>query len=268
MNSKEEMTKCYLTNPLKGKIIRNIDNDQIEYFYFNEALLIKAKSDEIINGCLLEGETNLKFQNKQFSFNRFDLFFMPPNSEIAIDIKHSELNNKICIFRSKLIGPIEAKFELQKFSFDKFIPRGELGSNSNMATYRKVWTAIMNGYFMSGFTSIPSEVLSHGVITSVNLEENKDKTIEIYPHIHPEFPELYIFCIDDDNYAVTQYLINSDGQSVAKDLVDGEGLFFPGYLGHANFAKPTNKQIKFCLYLWIIPTYGKTDTIKPITLRV
>ena len=137
-----------------------------------------------------------------------------------------------------------------------------------MATYRTVWTAFKNGYFMSGFTNIPLESLRSGVITSVNLEETNEGNIEIYPHIHPEYPEVYIMCIDDVNYAVSQYLINTEGKSICKDLSDGEGLFFPGNLGHSNICRPFYKGPKFCMYMWMIATRGKIETVSPITLKV
>ena len=75
-------------------------------------------------------------------------------------------------------------------------------------------------------------------------------------------------CIDDDNYAITQYLINKEGKSICKDLKDGDGLFFPGDLGHSNFARPFYKDLKYCMYYWCIPTFGKVDLVDPITMMV
>jgi hypothetical protein len=101
-----------------------------------------------------------------------------------------------------------------------------------------------------------------------HLIKNENDDIEIYPHIHPEYPEVYIMCIDDENYAISQYLINTKGQSVCRDLSDGEGLYFPGFLGHCNFTRPFYKNIKYCMYMWIIPTFGKVETVEPITIKV
>ncbi|MFX0142330.1 MAG: hypothetical protein ACFFDN_52305 [Candidatus Hodarchaeota archaeon] len=138
-----------------------------------------------------------------------------------------------------------------------------------MSTYRSVWTAFDNSFFMSGITNIPNSSLKTGVVTSVNLEKNIEKgDAQIYTHIHPDYPKLYIFLIDDYNYAITQYLIDSKGQSVCKDLSNGDGLIFPGHLGHINFARPYYKNLKYCSYIWFIPTFGKKKQIEPITLRV
>ncbi|MEJ2249933.1 MAG: hypothetical protein P8Y70_07025 [Candidatus Lokiarchaeota archaeon] len=137
----------------------------------------------------------------------------------------------------------------------------------SITSYRTVWTAFKNGYFMSGITNIPIEALRQGVLTSVNLEKDKDNNTKIYPHIHPDFPELYLFCIDDKATSITQYLINEKGESVCKDLEDGEGLFFPGNLGHMNFGKPSYKNLDYCMYIWIIPTFGIQKEINPNTLH-
>ena len=63
---------------------------------------------------------------------------------------------------------------------------------------------------MSGFTNIPNESLKQGVITSVNLERNQDGNMEIYSHIHPDYPEVYIMCIDDNNYAEVPFVEQED----------------------------------------------------------
>ena len=195
------------------------------------------------------------------------MFFLPPKSKIYIESKDYNKKCKICLYIATLDEKVKAKFEVQQFNKEELVPRGELSSNKSMATLRTVWTGIKNGYFMSGFTRIPNEALKQGVVTSVNLEEEGNGMKGIYPHVHPEYPEVYIFCIDDPNYAITQYLVNEDGQSVSKDLTNGEGVFFPGNLGHMNFAKPYAKELSYCSYMWMICTYGKIDDIKPITLK-
>ncbi len=266
---KDQMFRFYFNDPISQGVERSLNAVKLEYFYFDKKLKIKCKQNQVICGCLLLGKASLLYEGFLYDLNQFDLFFLPPKAEILIEQKANSSNNgKICLCYSPIEKEVVAKFELQHFVPIKFQPRGEYGSGSKMATYRTVWTAIMNGYFMAGFTNIPNEVLTQGVITSVNLEESKEGNKQIFPHIHPEFPECYIFCIDDENYAITQYLINSNGESVCKDLTDGEGLFFPGRLGHCNFARPTNKTLNFCQYLWIIPTFGRISEIKPITLKI
>lgn len=263
------MEKFFFKAPQSKAIKRQLNNDKLQYFYFHEDISIYTKKNEVLNGCLLKGQCELKYQTKSFNLNQFDIFFIPPNNEISIHLNTDEDQDyKICLYYSRIETPIEAEFELQQFSLDKFVPRGEFSSDRRMATYRTVWTAIQNGYFMSGFTNIPYKALKQGVVTSVNIETESESDKEIFPHIHPEFPEVYIFCIDDDKYAITQYLIDENGSSVCQDITDGGGVFFPGYLGHMNFAKPFGKKIKYCMYLWYISTLGKATTIVPETLRV
>jgi hypothetical protein len=266
---KDEMINFYFEDPKSKALERQMGTNRLQYFYFYEDLNIFTKESEILNGCLLKGKCKLNYQNKVFSLNQFDFFFLPPNQNIKIQL-NSETNEpyKICLYYSNIKGKVSAEFELQTFDLEKFIPRGDFSTEKRMTTYRTVWTAIRNGYFMSGFTNIPNKALKQGVVTSVNIESSYREEKEIYPHIHPEFPEVYIFCIDDDKYAITQYLIDEEGNSVCKDLTDGEGVFFPGNLGHMNFAKPFGKEIKYCMYLWFISTLGKVKTISPQTLRV
>jgi len=263
------MRNFYFEDPKSNAIKRQLDNNRLRYFYFNEDLSIFTKDNEVLSGCLLKGQCELKFQSNTFELNQFDIFFLPPNKEVSIHLNSiQEQDYKICLYYSRVTAPVVAKFELQKFSLNKFVPRGEFSSERRMATYRTVWTAIRNGYFMSGFTNIPNRALKQGVVTSVNIETESENDKEIFPHIHPEFPEVYIFCIDDDKYAVTQYLIDEEGSSVCQDIIDGGGIFFPGNLGHMNFAKPFGKEIKYCMYLWYISTLGKATTVVPKTLRV
>jgi hypothetical protein len=267
--SKSEMMDFYFENPIKNTIVRTIDSSEMKYFYFNKDLKIKTKIDEVLNGCLLSGNTKIIYNQKFYELNQFDFFFLPSDVSIIIKVQPKNRENlKICIYSYYIKTTPNTAFEIQRFDMDKLLARGEQGSEEKMATFRTVWTAIKNGYFMSGFTNIPNESLRQGTITSVNLEENKDGKREIYSHIHPEYPEVYIMCIDDPNYAITQYLINTQGQSICRDLQNGDGLFFPGELGHCNFAKPLYKELKYCMYMWIIPTYGKTDTVNPITLKI
>jgi len=267
--TKSEMNSFFLEDPRKEMIERELNKIKMQYYYFNNDLKIRTKENEILNGCLLAGNAVIVYNDISYDFNKFDFFFLPSNQEIIIKIDPQlSKNNKICLINCPMRGEINAKFEIQHFDMKKFIPRGEYGSKEKMATYRTVWTAIKNGYFMSGFTNIPNESLKQGVITSVNLEKNDDGNIEIYPHIHPEYPEVYIMCIDNENYAISQYLINMNGQSTCRDLTDGEGLFFPGNLGHSNFARPFYKNLKYCMYMWIMFTKGLTETVQPITLKV
>ena len=265
-SEKEELNSYYFTNPSDKVLERMLENVKLRYFYFENQLLIQSEPREVINGCLLEGKGTLEFQGENIEINKFDIFFLPPNKLISIIIEGPE-SSKICLMHYQVENEVSALFELKKFDINEFLPRGEHSSTNLMSTYRTVWTAIKNGYFMSGFTNVPSRSLKEGTITSVNLEKNENGNEEIHAHIHPENPEVYIACIDDQKYALTQYLINRDGFSVSRDLMDGEGAFFPGECGHSNFARPTYKNLQYCMYLWIIPTYGKSLTVNPITLK-
>jgi hypothetical protein len=267
--TKSEMLSYFFQNPINKTVEKKIFNSTLKYFEFDADLIIKTKKDEVLNGCLLSGNNKIIYNEKDFTFNRFDFFFIPPDKKIIIKVKTGDNNPQIlCLVSYSGVDNIEADFEIQQFNLDKFLPRGEPSSENKMATFRTVWTAIKNGYFMSGFTNIPNQSLKQGVITSVNLEEDDGGIKEIYSHIHPDYPEVYIMCIDDQNYAITQYLINEKGQSVCMDLQDGDGLFFPGNLGHSNFARPFYKNLKYCMYMWIIPTFHNADSINPITLKV
>ncbi|MFX1321708.1 MAG: hypothetical protein ACFFAQ_08690 [Promethearchaeota archaeon] len=261
---KEELTKStmysfYFEDP-KEPVEREFNNVKLEYFYFDSELKLRTDKKEILNGSLLEGKALLIYEKSKFDLNQYDLFFIPPEKKFTINPKHK---CKICLVFSLSRKEVDAEFEIQRFNLEKFTPRGEFGSEHKMATYRTVWTAIKNGFFMSGFTNIPMEALKQGVVTSVNLEDDC-----IFSHVHPDFPEVYIYCIDDEHYAVTQYLVNSKGQSVCKDLSNGGGIFFPGKLGHMNFSKPHYRDLRYCLYLWIIPTFGIENDVRPITLRI
>lgn len=261
--SKESMNSFFLYDPKEGMIERELNGTKIEYLYFNEDLNLLTKPNEILNGCLLSGHAKIIHKGENIELNQFDFFFLPPGNSLTINIdSESRSKNKICIYYSPVEDDITLPFDIQHYSKDNFIPRGEPGSDKKMSTRRTVWTAIKNGYFMSGFTNIPNESIKQGVITSVNLEQD-----EVYPHIHPNNPEVYIMCIDDENYAVSQYLINIKGQTVVRDCTDGEGAFFPGSLGHSNFARPFYKEMDYCMYLWIIPTFGKSAGVDPITLK-
>jgi len=261
--SKASMYSFYLDNPINGMIERELNDTKIQYLYFDEGLDLLTKPNEILNGCLLSGHAKIIHKGEEYEFNQFDFFFLPPNNTLTISVdSESKIKNKICLYYSPIKEEIDLPFDVQQYSKDKFIPRGESGSSKKMSTRRTVWTAIKNGYFLSGFTNIPNESIKQGVITSVNLEQD-----EVYPHIHPDNPEVYIMCIDDDNYAISQYLINIKGETVVKDCVNGEGAFFPGSLGHSNFARPFYKELEYCMYLWIIPTFGKSTGVDPITLK-
>ena len=267
--SKDEMYSFYLKDPLEGLIERELNDTKIQYFYFDKDLDVNSRPNEIINACLLSGSAKIIYNGERYEINQFDIFFLPPNNSLTIQVDSNlKKKNKICIYHCPIQVEINFPFEIQHYNPEKFIPRGELGSDTKMATYRTVWTAFKNGFFMSGFTKIPLESLKSGVITSVNLEKTEEGNVEIYSHIHPEYPEVYIMCIDDKNYAISQYLINTEGKSICKDLSDGEGLFFSGNLGHSNFCRPFYKNIQYCMYLWIIPTFGKTEGVDPITLKV
>jgi hypothetical protein len=267
--SKSKMDSFFLEDPKSEPIERELNNTNMKYFYFEDNLKLKTGNKEILNGCLLSGNVDLNYNNSNTQLNQFDIFFIPPNREITLKLtSQSDTNRKICINSYHIGKDIDLDIEIRLFDLKKFIPRGDHGSKEKMATYRTVWTAIKNNYFMSGYTNIPNESLKQGVITSVNLVKNETGNIEIYPHNHPDYPEVYIMCIDDDNYAITQYLINEEGQSISKDLKDGEGLFFSGNLGHSNFARPFYKNMKYCMYYWCIPTFGNVDLVDPITMKV
>jgi hypothetical protein len=267
------MYNLYFSDPRQKQIIRTINQVTVRYYYFSESIMVFTGPNEVCNFCLLKGKVNLLREQAQTELRQFDLVFLPPNEQVQLIPRNQDpLTNKICIVTTPLLGEkgkkATPKMEIQRFSLEKFIPRGELGDTQKMATYREVWTAFKNGYFMSGFTNIPQQSLTQGVVTSVNIEKEKND-IKVFSHVHPGYPEIYIYCIDDPDgtVAVTQFLINKKGQSVSKDLTDGEGIFFDGSLGHINFTKPTYKQLEYCLYMWIIPTYGKAEDVVPITLR-
>ncbi|MFX1434134.1 MAG: hypothetical protein ACFFB1_10195 [Promethearchaeota archaeon] len=267
--TKKEMKKFYFGNPIQGKVIREILGTRIEYYFLENDLSLKTKPRTVLIGCILSGGLLLIHKKKEHKINQFDFFLLPPNSECQIKINPENDNkNKLCIFYSSLDQEGDYVFEIQRYAPDKFIPRGDHGSNEKMATYRTVWTAFKNELFMSGFTNIPSESLRSGVITSVNLEKNESGNIEIYSHVHPQYPEVYIMCIDDDKYAITQYLINEEGFSVCRDLSNGDGVFFPGSLGHSNFARPTYRKLNYAMYMWIIPTFGRKSGVNPVTLKI
>ncbi len=266
--SKSEMNSFYLEDPKNQPASKELNNTKMQYFYFKDDLKLVTKENEVLNGCLLSGDATLMHDGASQMIKQFDFFFLPPEQELVIKLPpQTNQPHKICSCSYSIEEKVKAHFEVQHFYMEKFIPRGEHGSETKMATYRTVWTAIKNGYFMSGFTNIPNESLKQGVITSVNLEKDDQGRIEVYPHIHPEYPEVYIMCIDDENYAISQYLINVKGESICKDLTNGEGLFFPGSLGHSNFSRPLYRDLKYCMYMWIIPTFGMANTVNPITLK-
>jgi hypothetical protein len=267
--TKSQMKSFFFEDPKGSPIERKIGDLCLRYFYFSSDLVIVTKKDEILNGCLLSGNGVLFYDGLSYNLDKFDMFFLPPDSEAEIKIR--PLDEDLCklsLLYTKIKNNLTANFELQHHQIDKFIARGDFSSSDRMATRRTVWTGILNGYYMSGFTSIPKESLVQGVVTSVNLDDMGRGIIEIHSHVHPNYPEVYIYCIDDDVYAVTQYLINEKGESICLDLVDGEGVFFPGSLGHMNFAKPTYKTLKYCSYMWMISTGGRALKIDPITLDV
>lgn len=270
--TRTEMHEFYFSDPKEEEYIKEIKNVKVKYHYFAEPINISTDKNQVCNFCLLKGTSEISRKQEKFTLNQFDLVFLPPNEVITLNPLVSEtFSNKLCVVTSPIQGEIGkeigATFEIQRFSLNKFVPRGELGDSQKMATYREVWTAFKNGYYMSGFTNIPQASLVQGVVTSVNLEKEGD-LIKVLSHIHPDYPEIYIYCIDDstETVAVTQFLINEKGQSISRDLTDGEGIFFDGSLGHINFTKPTYKKIKYCLYMWIIPTYGRVQDVIPITL--
>ncbi|MFO8019658.1 MAG: hypothetical protein R6U96_13610 [Promethearchaeia archaeon] len=267
--SRDRMNSYYLNDPTEEKIQRTLNGINMEYFYVEDDLQISAKEKEGVCGCLLSGEATIVYKMMEYELERFDFFFLPPDTELELTRRLGPNQiHKICLVHSSIDKLGSSDFQVAHYGAEKFIDRGEHGNEEKMATFRTVWTAIKNEYYMAGFTNIPPKSLQQGVITSVNLEENESGRTEVYPHIHPGFPEVYIMCIDDPNYSVSQYMINVDGESVCRDLSDGEGLFFPGSLGHSNFARPFYKDTKYCMYMWIIPSFGKQTGIEPITLRV
>lgn len=265
-NIKEKLYSYFFSDPSQEMVERELLNVKLRYFYFDNQLIIQTGPREIINGCLLSGDCAVEFEENTYQLGKFDIFFLPPTKSMLIEVKGSSIS-KICLMHSYAETEIKAQFELKKFDLDEFLPRGLHSSSNLMSTYRTVWTAIKNGYFMSGFTNVPQRSLNEGTITSVNLEKNAKGNDEIYAHIHPGYPEVYIACVDDEKYAMTQYLISQEGDSVSRDLTDGEGVFFPGECGHSNFTRPTTKNLDYCMYLWMIPTFGKSTTVNPITLK-
>ncbi|MHA1649388.1 MAG: hypothetical protein ACTSYB_04260 [Candidatus Helarchaeota archaeon] len=270
--TRHEMLTYFFDDPKDKEYVKEILGVIAKYYYFSEPFTISTRGNEVCNFCILKGSSILIRNEEKFTLNQFDFVFLPENETITIKPStSSRLENKICIVTSPVQGEpseaLDAKFDIQRFSLEKFVPRGELSDTRKMATYREVWTAFKNGYFMSGFTNIPRKSLIQGVVTSVNLEK-KNEEVHIVSHIHPNYPEIYIYCIDDEtkSVAVTQFLINAKGQSVCRDLTDGDGIFFDGSLGHMNFTKPTYKKIKYCLYMWIIPTFGKVQEVIPKSL--
>ncbi len=266
------MQDFFFDDPVSGKLKKSLGDTSVEYFYFDENFIIETKNKQVANAALLKGKSQLTLKDRKYELKQFDMFFLPPNTSVQIFPKEIDfINNKICIVKTPIISTDinpDCKFDLQRFEFNNFLPRGELSDNKKMGTFRTVWTAFKNGYFMSGLTDIPSISLKQGVVTSVNIEKSTNGDLEIYPHIHYGFPEVYIFCIPDKTTAVTQYLINNSGESIVRERYNGEGLLFPGHLGHMNFAKPNYKNLKYCIYMWIIGTYGKVANIEPITLKI
>ena len=268
LDSKSIMSSYFFENPKNTAVNRKLSGIQVSYYYFDLEIKLQTEKNQVLNGSLLLGSATLLIDEVESELNQFDIFFIPPKKKFIIKGKNKS-KYKIALVYSPIQITMDLAFEVQRYDIKNFITRGEPSSIEKMSTQRTVWTAFSNDFFMSGITNIPNESLKTGVVTSVNLEKNKEKDVfEIYSHVHPDFPELYIFLIDDANYAITQYLINSEGQSVCKDLSNGDGLFFPGHLGHINFAKPFYKNLKFCSYIWFIPTFGKKGGIEPITLKV
>lgn len=264
---KTVMNSLYFEDPLNKKIERSLNQVSLEYFYFKEDFNLKVPEEQVLCGCLLSGNSHLEYKEQKNNLEQFDFFFLPEGGQATITNRSQE-KSKICMLYSPILNRISKKFIIDPYQKADFIDRGESGSNTKMATFRRVWTAIKNGYFMAGITSLPRESLNQGVVTSVNIEESEEGGFRIYPHIHPDYPEVYIFAIDDKNYAITQYLINQKGETVCKDLTDGGGFFFPGELGHMNFGRPFYKKLKYCYYIWIIPTFGLRESVEPITLPV
>jgi hypothetical protein len=270
--SKSEMSSFFFEDPISGKFAKSLGDTSIEYFYYDKEFTIEVKDKQVANAGLLNGKSQLILGSKKFELFQFDMFFLPPNTSVQIIPEVEDyISNKICIVKTPIVDTTinpDIKFEIEKFEFNYFKPRGEFSSDKKMSTFRTVWTAFKNGYFMSGLTNIPNLSLKQGVLTSVNLVKNQNGKTEIYSHIHKGFPEIYIFCTSDKTTAVTQYLINEKGESIAKEMYNGEGLLFPGNLGHMNFSKPNYKNLKYCIFMWIIGTYGKTSSIEPESLKV
>lgn len=263
------MLSYFFEDPKESIIERNLDDSLIEYFYLKKDATIITSPQEVLNGCLLSGNISLVSKNKTYSLKQFDFFLLPPEINILMKT-NSKISEKckLCLYRYKTDQNTNFNLEIKSFSPEEFVARGEFGSKGNITTYRTVWTAFRNSFFMSGFTNIPNKSLRRGVITSVNLEQDEDNDVKVYPHIHPEHPEIYIMCIDHIKYGITQYLISREGDTVCKDLTNGDGVFFPGNLGHSNFARPFYKKLEYVMYMWIIPTFGKTETVNPETLRI
>ncbi|MFX1354704.1 MAG: hypothetical protein ACFFGP_12125, partial [Promethearchaeota archaeon] len=259
----------FFEDPKDHPIERNLSGTLMEYFYLKGSMNVKTNSQEVLNGCLLSGKLRLIYKQKTYELQQFDFFFIPPEKDVFFEA-YSQFSDqcKFCLYRYKTDQKVSFNLEIEHYNPKKFISRGKFGSKGEITTYRTVWTAIKNKFFMSGFTNIPNESLKRGVITSVNLEQDEEGNIEIYSHIHPEYPEVYIMCIDDKKYGITQYLVNQQGDSICRDLSDGDGVFFPGNLGHSNFAKPFYKKLNYVMYMWIIPTFGKTEIVTPTTLRI
>lgn len=277
--AKSLMNSFYFDDPSENRIEKTLDRVTLEYFYFENTLTLESPKDQVLCGCLLSGKASINYNGEEKYFEQFDFFFLPEEKNVSVKSTSSE-KCKICTLYSPIMSRKQMNFILESYKDANFIERGEMGSKQKMATFRKVWTAIKNGYFMAGITSIPNQSLRQGVVTSVNIkkvegneeleESNGSEGIsyKVLPHIHPDYPEVYIFAIDDENYAITQYLINQDGETICKDLTDGQGLFFLGNLGHMNFGRPFYKDLQYCYYIWIIPTFGLKDTVEPITLPV
>lgn len=267
--SKTEMLSYFFEDPKERIIERKMNGSLIEYFYLKGDTTIITNPQEILNGCLLSGNVNLVFKSKTYILKQFDFFLIPPETNVLMKIDSQFFGKcKLCLYRYRIDQDTNFNFEIKSYSQEEFVARGAFGSKGNITTYRTVWTAFQNSFFMSGFTNIPNKSLKCGVITSVNLEQDEDNNVKVYPHIHPEYPEVYIMCIDHVKYGITQYLINQEGDTVCKNLSNGDGVFFPGNLGHSNFARPFYKKLSYVMYMWIIPTFGKTEMVNPETLRI
>ncbi|MBD3256211.1 MAG: hypothetical protein GF383_14025 [Candidatus Lokiarchaeota archaeon] len=267
--SKDEMENFYFSDPTSEPVEKILEESEIRYFYFEKDLELSTETNQLLCGCLLKNNAVIVIEGAKYNLDKFDFFFLPPEKDIKIKVNPGlEEKYKICLYSYTLERIIKADFGVYHYSTKEFIGRGKKGSEKRMPSYSSVWTAIRNTYFMAGFTKIPADFLSGGVITSVNIVEESEGEDKIHPKIHPNYPEIYLMCIDDKNYGLTQYLINKNNESICKDLKDGDGVFFPGDLEHCNFARPINKEISRCMYMWIIPTYGLTSIIKPSGLEV
>jgi hypothetical protein len=265
--NRDSIYEFYFEEPSKQAVGREVGNVALRYFFLKSELKLATLKKEVLNGCLLSGSASIEYGNSRFELKQFDMFFVPPGKDLRIEPEKPGKKSKICLVFSPSEREVDADFDIQRFDVDKFVPRGEPGSEKKMSTYRTIWTAIKNGFFMSGFTNIPNESLRQGVVTSVNLDKDLEGNPEIHPHAHPGIPEVYIYCIAEKSIAVTQYLIDPKGPSVCRDLFDGEGVFFPGNLGHSNFVRPNYENLSYCMYMWIMPTYGRTDYVEPMTLK-